>query len=104
MGTNIEFQGPGLICKGPYPVAELSLIGVMHVVGWEEVVKRVVSEFDYEGREWRRFRPIHKVCVRFPALDKFIRLQHNVLYVVVVSRTPAPARGVSKTIPVRRGA
>ena len=58
MGTNIEFQGPGLICKGPYPVAELSLIGVMHVIGWEEVVKRVVKELDYEGREWLRLRPL----------------------------------------------
>ncbi len=56
MGTNIEFQGPGLICKGPYPVFELAKIGVMHAIGWEEVIKRVVLEVDDEGREMPRLR------------------------------------------------
>ncbi len=57
MGTNIEFQGPGLICKGPYPIFELAKIGVMHAIEWEDVIQRIVLESDDDGRKWPRLRP-----------------------------------------------
>jgi hypothetical protein len=46
MGTLLDVPLPGLICKGPYPAFELSTIGVLHSVGWNEVVGRIEIETD----------------------------------------------------------
>jgi len=51
MLTAVDFEGPGLVCKGLYQVHELSSIGILHLVGWESVLKRITIERDERGHE-----------------------------------------------------
>jgi hypothetical protein len=56
MGTAIEHQGPGMICKGPYPVFEMATAGLLHLTGWDEIVQRIEIQYDPFGKELMRLK------------------------------------------------
>jgi S1-C subfamily serine protease len=58
MGTTITHQGPGMICKGPYPVFEMAQVGILAASGWDQIAKRVeINNEDFET-ERLRLKPI----------------------------------------------
>jgi S1-C subfamily serine protease len=57
MGTIITHQGPGMVCKAPYPVFEMAQVGLLNATGWDQVVKRIEIETDPFGVERLRLRP-----------------------------------------------
>jgi hypothetical protein len=58
MGTNITHEGPGMICKGPYPVFELATVGLLHLTGWDEIVDRIEISRDPFDKEELRLKPL----------------------------------------------
>ena len=56
MGTVITHQGPGMVCKGPYPVFEMAQVGILAASGWERIAKRIEIESDPFGVERLRLR------------------------------------------------
>jgi hypothetical protein len=56
MGTSITHQGPGMICKGPYPVFEMATVGLLHITGWDEIVHRIEIQRDPFGKELLRLK------------------------------------------------
>jgi Trypsin-like peptidase domain len=57
MGTPITHQGPGMVCKGPYPVFEMATVGLLAALGWERIIERVETVSDPFGNERLRLKP-----------------------------------------------
>lgn len=57
MGTSITHQGPGMVCKGPYPVFEMAQVGLLAASGWDRVAKRIEIESGPFGEERLRLNP-----------------------------------------------
>jgi hypothetical protein len=58
LGTPVEFEGPGLTCKGPYPLSELSTVGALTLDDrWVEFRTRVYLESNERGENRLRLRP-----------------------------------------------
>lgn len=57
MGTVITHQGPGMVCKGPYPVFEMAHAGILAAVGWERIARRIEIESGPFGVEHLRLKP-----------------------------------------------
>lgn len=57
MGTTITHQGPGMVCKGPYPVFEMADHGLLHAKGWSEAKEQfevVSNPFGEERLQLKR--------------------------------------------------
>ncbi len=56
MGTVITHQGPGMVCKGAYPVFEMAQVGILAASGWERIARRIEIESDPFGVERLRLK------------------------------------------------
>jgi hypothetical protein len=56
MGTTITNQGPGMVCKGSYPVFEMAGVGLLHLTGWNDIAPRIQIEQDPFGNELLRLK------------------------------------------------
>jgi hypothetical protein len=56
LGVEITHQGPGMICKGPYPVFELATVGLLYLKDWEQVAANVEIVEEPFGRKRIRLK------------------------------------------------
>jgi hypothetical protein len=56
MVTDIDFEGPGLITKGKYPVFELIKHDFIHTVGWDQIASRITFYREDSGKGRLRLR------------------------------------------------
>ena len=59
MATRIAHEGPGMVCKGSYPVFEMANVGFLHISAWRDIVPRIEVQRDSFGREQLRLKTFY---------------------------------------------
>jgi hypothetical protein len=58
LGTNITHEGPGMTCKGPYPVFEFATVGHLYLKDWDKVAGSVEFVEEPFGKKRIRLKAI----------------------------------------------